>query len=106
MADNDPNVLREGLASSGERGPAPLPAWRLEVAKAKFSELVRRARSEGPQRVTYRGADAVVILAIEEYERLAQHAPRRKTLVEFLQGTGLHELDLRRSRDGGRDVDL
>ena len=84
----------------------PLPAWKLEEAKAKFSELVRRARAEGPQRVTYRGADAVVVLAIDEYERLVTHAPRRQTLVEFLQSTGIHEIDLHRSRDGGRDIDL
>ena len=44
--------------------------WQLQEAKAKLSELVRRARSEGPQTITVRGEPAVVVISIEEYERL------------------------------------
>ena len=44
--------------------------WRLQDAKARFSELVRLARQAGPQRVTVRGRDAVVVVASEEYDRL------------------------------------
>lgn len=44
--------------------------WKLREAKAQFSELVRRARTEGPQRVTVRGHDAVVVIAADELERL------------------------------------
>ena len=40
-----------------------LPTWKLEDAKARFSEVVRLARSQGPQRVTVRGQDAVVVLS-------------------------------------------
>lgn len=102
-----PFVLREGPPP--RLGASALPGWKLEDAKAKFSELVRRARSEGAQRVTHRGKDAVIILAVEEYEQMLQGqppAPREQNLVEFLQGLGLHELDLERSRDTGRDIDL
>lgn len=105
MQDEKP-VLRKAPAPAGEAPCAPLPAWKLEEAKAKFSEVVRRARAEGPQRVTYRGADAVVVLAVDEYERLVKHAPRPPNLVEFLQGLGFPDIDLHRSRDGGRDIDL
>ncbi|HKM60878.1 MAG TPA: type II toxin-antitoxin system Phd/YefM family antitoxin [Acidisphaera sp.] len=42
--------------------------WKLEDAKARFSELVRRARSEGPQHVTVRGKPAAVIVAAEEFD--------------------------------------
>lgn len=56
-------------------GATPRPAsWRLEEAKARFSELVRLARASGPQRVTVRGQDAVVVLSAEDYARLAPSA--------------------------------
>ncbi len=44
--------------------------WKLQDAKARFSELVRRAQTEGPQRVTVRGRDAVVVIAADELESL------------------------------------
>jgi len=43
--------------------------WLLQDAKARFSELVRRVRSEGPQRVTVRGRDEVVVISAEEFRR-------------------------------------
>ncbi|KGM33040.1 type II toxin-antitoxin system Phd/YefM family antitoxin [Inquilinus limosus] len=51
-----------------------LPAWKLEDAKARFSEVVRRAREAGPQRVTVHGQDAVVILSAADFARLAPQA--------------------------------
>ena len=45
-------------------------SWKLEDAKARFSELVRRVRSEGPQHVTVHGRDEVVVIAAEEFRRL------------------------------------
>lgn len=82
--------------------------WKLEDAKAQFSEVVRRARTEGPQLVTRRGKDAVVVMAVEELERLQAPKPPRKPLLAFLEG--LHEpgleLDFPRERDLGREVDL
>ena len=45
--------------------------WPLQHAKARFSELVRKARSEGPQHVTIHGRDEVVIVATEEFRRLS-----------------------------------
>lgn len=88
---------------------APLPAagWKLEDAKARFSELVRLARSEGPQRVTVRGRDAVVVIAVEEMERLLPRAAGAMPFVAFMESLGreeLEELDLTRERDLGRDV--
>jgi prevent-host-death family protein len=44
--------------------------WILQDAKARFSELVRRARSEGPQHVTVHGREGVVVVAEEEFRRL------------------------------------
>ena len=82
------------------------PSWKLEDAKARFSELVRRARNDGPQRITVRGRDAVVIIAVEEFDQLRVRLRHRQPLVEFLQSLQLHGLDLTRERDSGRDVIL
>lgn len=54
------SVLREALPGH----------WRLQDAKARFSELVRKVHSEGPQHVTVHGRDEVVVIAAEEFHRL------------------------------------
>jgi len=87
------------------RPAPPGAAWKLEDAKARFSEVVRRARTEGPQRVTVRGRDAVVVIAAEEMDRLLPPHPH-EPLTSFLQGLGLSVLDMDRERDLGRDEPL
>lgn len=52
----------------------PSATWKLEDAKARFSEVVRLAQQGVPQHVTVRGRDAVVILAAADYARLAPAA--------------------------------
>lgn len=47
-----------------------LEVWKLEDAKARFSEVVRLARETAPQRITVRGEDAVVILSTREFTKL------------------------------------
>jgi len=49
--------------------------WQLQTAKAKFSEMMRMAASEGPQIVTYRGADAAVLLSAAAYRDLVAANP-------------------------------
>jgi prevent-host-death family protein len=80
--------------------------WKLEDAKARFSEVVRLAQQEGPQRVTVRGRDAVVVVAAETMDALLPPETPPQSLVEFLGGLDLHELDLTRERDCGRDIEL
>ena len=46
------------------------PNWKLEDAKARFSEVVRLAREQSPQRITVRGKDAVVIISAQEFAKL------------------------------------
>ncbi|GGR18277.1 type II toxin-antitoxin system Phd/YefM family antitoxin [Deinococcus ruber] len=58
-------------------------AWQLQDAKAHFSELVEAALKEGPQTVTRRGENAVVVLSHREYLRLSQ---ADTTLDEALSG--------------------
>jgi antitoxin Phd len=84
------------------------PSWQLQTAKAQFSEVFRRARSEGPQYVTRGGKDAVVIMPAEEFVRLTARARQPKSLVEFfaqspLVGSGI---DLERISDYGRKIKL
>lgn len=78
--------------------------WQLQAAKQHFSELVERARSEGPQVVTKHGKDAVVVVSVEDYQRLQPNGPG---LVEFIRSAPDFELlDLRRASDQGRDVEV
>ena len=88
-----------GPAQGGE-------VWKLEDAKARFSEVVRRARSEGPQRVSVRGRDAVVVMAADEFDRLHPLAADRLPFVAFLETLSGEGLDLTREGDTGRDVAL
>jgi prevent-host-death family protein len=69
--------------SSAAKLGAGLPIWKLEDAKAHFSEVVRRARERGPQRVTVRGQDAVVVLSAADYARLAPAAARPSLAALF-----------------------
>lgn len=82
------------------------PAWKLEDAKARFSEVVRKAREQGPQRVTYRGSDAVVVIAASELEKLLPSPKPETTLLEVLQSSELYKLKIRRSRQGARKLRL
>jgi antitoxin Phd len=78
--------------------------WQLQAAKQRFSELVERARREGPQVVTKHGREAVVVVSAEEYRRLT--GPR-DNLVEFLRSApDFDRLDLRRTSDRGREPGL
>lgn len=87
-------------------GLSALPGWKLEDAKAKLSELVRCARTQGPQRVTCRGEDAVVVVAADEFARLLAKEPAQPSLVAFLRSSGLGDLEVSRELDRGREVDL
>jgi antitoxin Phd len=79
--------------------------WKLEDAKARFSEVVRHAREEGPQRVSVRGHDAVVVMSVEEFDRLVPEKPRLPFL-QFMESLHLDGLNLEREMDRGRDAEL
>ena len=81
--------------------------WLLQDAKAQFSELVRRVRSEGPQHVTVHGRDEVVVIAAEEFRRLKGEITG-EALVAVMQSSPYPEIDIepRRSRLPVRDITL
>ena len=87
---------------------SPSGAWQLQTAKARFSELFRRARDEGPQVVTRQGKEQVVVLPAEQFERLTRRAREPRSLVQFFAESPLAglKLDIRRSKDAGREIKL
>jgi prevent-host-death family protein len=68
--------------------------WQLHEAKNKLTEVVERARSEGPQTITHRGVPVAVVVAAEAFRRSRQAA----SLVDFFAQSPLRgvELDLKR----------
>ena len=105
-----------------------MSVWRLETAKAELGEVVRQARSEGPQTITVRGEQAVIVLSVEAYAELGgrqqsfalageeavlvlppaepRDALSSKTWVDRLRESVIGDIDIERSRDTGRDFEL
>ena len=83
----------------------PKDTWTVANAKARFSELIDKAKSDGPQIVTRNGKPAAVLVSAEEWEK--KTAPKG-TLLEFLRNSPLRgaDLDLSRLTDQPRDIEL
>jgi prevent-host-death family protein len=79
--------------------------WTVAAAKAKFSEVIDRAQSNGPQVVTRSGRKSVVIVSAEEWERKTK---RVGNLAEFFANSPLRNSGVRmkRAKDGPRKVNL
>jgi len=82
------------------------PVWQLHEAKARFSELFRRVRTQGPQRVVKQHGEAVVIVSAEVFDQANERAGQPASLVEFFRSapTGDRPLDLVRKRDTTRTL--
>lgn len=105
MSKSRPKQTRS--AAEPER-PAVRTVWQLQDAKARFSEVFRLAREQGPQRVTRHGRDAVVVIPAEEYARITKPPRRHGSLARFFATSPLRESGIRleRPRDFGRAIDL
>lgn len=79
--------------------------WTVAAAKARLSEVIDRAASEGPQTITRRGRNAAVVVSAQEWERKTK---RRGSLVEFFARSPLRGAEVRIERLKGelRKVDL
>jgi len=96
------------MIKTSHRRPGLLPGyWLLQDAKARFSELVRRVHSEGPQHVTVHGREEVVVISAAEFRQL-KNVTTGRALIEALQASPHRELDLESERDAMpvRDVTL
>jgi prevent-host-death family protein len=79
--------------------------WALQDAKNKLSEVVDRSIEEGPQTITRRGKESAVVLSISDFKRLTR--PKGSLLTFFRESPLVGaDLDLERSKDTGRKVDL
>ena len=91
------------------RSPLPIEAsWQIQTAKARFSEVFRRARTEGPQLITRQGKDGVVMISNERYQQLAGKSHQPMSIVQFFRESPLVgvELNLEREKDEGREIEL
>lgn len=97
-----PVKKRQRAAAKEHRG-----YWLLQDAKARFSELVRKVRSEGPQHVTVHGRDEVVVIAAEEFRRLKGNVTGEE-LIKAMQASPYRDIDIvpKRKPMPVRDVSL
>ena len=83
-----------------------MQAWQIQEAKARFSELVKLAESEGPQDITLHGRPVAVLVSKRTFD---QHSGSGQSLVEFVRHSPLYGLDeIAFERDGSttREVAL
>jgi prevent-host-death family protein len=87
---------------------ARAPNWQLQEAKARLSEVVRRALDEGPQHVSVRGEPVAVVLSERAYRELTS---KRPSIVDHILAGDPWPDDLveainDRPRGRDRDIDL
>ena len=83
-----------------------MQTWQMQTAKAQFSDVVRNAKSKGPQDITLHGKSVAVVLSRELFDRLSGNT---QSLLEFMQSSPLHGLDelvFERDQSMTREVDL
>ncbi|HMD65690.1 MAG TPA: type II toxin-antitoxin system Phd/YefM family antitoxin [Stellaceae bacterium] len=81
-----------------------MATWQVQEAKTRLSELIERARTEGPQTITRHGAERAIVLSIEDYRALAANKPDFK--AHLLGGPKVDDFSIDRDRDTGRSIDL
>ena len=82
-----------------------IDTWQLQDAKNRFSEVVKKALANGPQIVTKRGVETVIVLSVKEYRKLKR---QKNSLVDFFKDSPLRGMDINmtRSRESAREIDL
>jgi prevent-host-death family protein len=82
----DGTVLKHHNASDADH-------WKLHHAKARFGELVRRAKTQGPQHVTVYGREEVVVVSASDFRRLKGELSGQ-ALINVMQHSPLHDTDI------------
>ena len=80
-----------------------IKTWQLQNAKAHFSALFSQVCTEGPQRVTRRGQEAIILISEKQFQSLTGES---STFVNFLLSAPRAELDITRPVDYGREIIL
>jgi prevent-host-death family protein len=108
MTKAQPARIKTEAPDKPHEAPPTPSTWQLQDAKARFSEVFRLARTEGPQLITRQGKDGVVMLPVEQFDQLVNRSRQPKSLVRFFRESPLAglDLDLKRDKDTGRDIEL
>jgi len=93
MARNLKSAISKPARPRRRKRSSTTGRWLLQDVKLRFSELVRRVRSEGPQRVTVHGRDEVVVISAEEF-RCLKGDMTGEALIAALQASPLREIDI------------
>ena len=83
-----------------------MQSWQMQTAKARFSDVVRSAKQDGPQDITVHGKSVAVVVSRDLFDKLSGNA---QSLAEFMQRSpwvGLDELVLERDKSLVRDIAL
>ncbi len=78
--------------------------WKLQDAKSKFSEVVEDALKKGPQYITRRGKDAVVIISVKEFDALTSNKKDFKEML--LNCPKIEDFDITNKKDYPRNIDI
>ncbi|TSD84397.1 type II toxin-antitoxin system Phd/YefM family antitoxin [Mycobacterium sp. KBS0706] len=78
--------------------------WQVQEAKTRFSEVIERARTEGPQTITRHGRERAVLLSIEDYRALLSRQVDVRTVL--LSGPKVDDFTIERDGDTGREIAL
>lgn len=81
-----------------------MQTWQMQDAKARMSELVKQAQSQGPQEITMHGRPVAVVVSRETYDRLSQTGD---SLVAFMRRSPLHgsdDIEFKRDKSATREV--
>ena len=81
-----------------------MAVWQVQDAKAHLSEVIERARTEGPQTITRHGSERAVVLSINDYRELIAQRPDFK--AHLLGGPKVEDFLIERDRNTGRTVEL
>ncbi len=79
--------------------------WQLQEAKGNFSQLIKRAAGGDAQVVTVHGRPTAVVVSAEEYARLTRSKGKLSSAL-LRPDLAIEDLDISRSRDTGRNVEL
>jgi prevent-host-death family protein len=83
-----------------------MQTWQIQTAKARFSDVVRSAKSDGPQDITIHGKSVAVVLSRELYDSLSGNT---QSLVQFMQSSplyGIEDVVFERDKSVVREVSL
>ena len=82
-----------------------MQTWQLQDAKARLSEVVKRAVNDGPQEITVHGESTAVLVSRVEYDKLKKPAKRKLSFSAFMRASPLYGLDIDLERDKTPYVD-